>query len=144
MRWPHEGGLCGAHGILWRGLRGAQPVHTATALQPPPIDPHTGAVFAYVFGWCQYEVLLQLKALLEPFGLPRFSPDHWGASTRPLDPDVHSPDKRHTQKMERTHLTIWTRMQRLVRTTICCSQSMQMPDIVIGLFVHRYAFGRTV
>jgi len=35
MRWPHEGGLCGSHGILWRGLRGAQPVNTATALQHP-------------------------------------------------------------------------------------------------------------
>jgi insertion element IS1 protein InsB len=46
--------------------------------------------------------------------------------------------------MERTHLTIRTRMQRLVRTTIGCSQSMQMPDIVLGVFVNRYAFGRTV
>jgi len=110
MRGPHEGGLCGAHGILWRGLRGAQPVHTATALQPPPIDPHTGAVFAYGFGRCQYAVLLQLQALLEPLRLTRFSTDHWGAETRHLKPDVHSPGTRHTQKMARTHLTIRTRM----------------------------------
>jgi hypothetical protein len=79
MRWPHEGGLCGAHGILWRGLRGAPPVHTATALQHPPIDPHTGAVFAYMCGRCPYEVVLQVKALLEPLGLTRFSTDHWRA-----------------------------------------------------------------
>jgi hypothetical protein len=79
MRWPHEGGLCGAHGILWRGLRGAPPVHTATALQHPPIDPHMGAVFAYVCGRCPYEVVLQVKALLEPLGLTRFSTDHWRA-----------------------------------------------------------------
>jgi len=89
------------------------------------------------------EVLLQLKALLEPFGLTRFYTAQWGAYTRPLDPDVHSPGKWHPQKIERTHLTIRTRMKRLVHRTICCSTSMQMPDIVIGVFVNRYAFGRT-
>jgi hypothetical protein len=46
---------------------------------PIQIDPHTGAVSAYVFGRCQYAVLLQLQALLEPLGLTRFSTDYWGA-----------------------------------------------------------------
>ena len=112
MRGPHEGGRCDAHGILWRGLRGAQPVHTAPALHPPPIDPHTGAVFAYGFGRCPYAVVLQWQALLEPLGLTRFATDHWGAETRPLKPAVHSPGTRHTQKMARTQLTIRTRMPR--------------------------------
>ena len=35
------------------------------------IDHHTGAVLAYVFGRRKDEVFLQLKALLEPFGLTR-------------------------------------------------------------------------
>jgi insertion element IS1 protein InsB len=35
-------------------------------------------------------------------------------------------------------------MKRLVRKTICFSKSTQMHDIVIGLFVNRYAFGRAV
>jgi len=47
----------------------------------------------------------QLKALLEPFGLTRYDPAHWGASTRYLAPDVPCPGKRNTQKIERTHLT---------------------------------------
>jgi len=108
------------------------------------IDHHTGAVLAYVFGRRTDEVFLRLKALLEPFGLTRFSTDHWGAYTRHLDPDVHSPGKQHTQKIERTHLTLRTRIKRLVRKTICFSKTTQMHDIVIGLFVNRYAFGLLV
>lgn len=87
---------------------------------------------------------MQRKARLKPCGLTRFSTDHWGAYTRHLAPEVHSPGKRNTQQIERTHLTLRTRIKRVVRTTICCSKSIQMHDIVIGLFVNRYAFGRTV
>ena len=108
------------------------------------IDHHTGAVLAYVFGRRKDEVFLQLKALLAPFGLTRFYTDHWGAYTRHLDADVHSPGKRNTQKIERKHLTLRTRIKRLVRKTICFSKTTQMHDIVIGLFVNRYAFGLLV
>jgi insertion element IS1 protein InsB len=108
------------------------------------IDHHTGAVLAYVFGRRKDEVFLQLKALLEPFGLTRFYTDHWGAYTRHLDAGIHSPGKRNTQKIERTHLTLRTRIKRLVRKTICFSKTTQMHDIVIGLFVNRYAFGLLV
>jgi len=108
------------------------------------IDHQTGAVLAYVFGRRKDEVFLQLKALLEPFGLTRFYTDHWGAYTRHLAPEVHSLGKRNTQKIERKHLTLRTRIKRLVRKTICFSKSIQMHDIVIGLFVNRYAFGLLV
>jgi insertion element IS1 protein InsB len=108
------------------------------------IDHHTGAVLAYVFGRRKDEVFLRLKALLEPFGLTRYFTDHWGAYTRHLESDVHSPGKRNTQNIERTHLTLRTRIKRLVRKTICFSKTTQMHDIVIGLFVNRYAFGRAV
>jgi insertion element IS1 protein InsB len=108
------------------------------------IDHHTGAVLAYVFGRRKDTVFLQLKVLLEPFGLTRFYTDHWGAYTRHLDSDVHSPGKRNTQQIERTHLTLRTRIKRLVRKTICFSKTVQMYDIVIGLFVNRYAFGLLV
>jgi insertion element IS1 protein InsB len=108
------------------------------------IDHHTGKVLAYVFGRRKDDVFLQLKARLEPFGLTRYSTDHWGAYTRHLDPDEHCPGKRNTQKIERKHLTLRTRMKRLVRKTICFSKTTQMHDIVIGLFVNRYAFGRAV
>jgi insertion element IS1 protein InsB len=108
------------------------------------IDHHTGKVLAYVFGRRNDEVFLQLKALLEPFGLTRYDTDYWGAYTRHLDPDVHSPGTRNTQHIERKHLTLRTRINRLVRKTICFSKTTQMHDLVMGLLVNRYAFGRAV
>ncbi len=108
------------------------------------IDHHTGKVLASVFGRRQDTVFLKRKALLEPFGITRYYTDYWGAYTRHLDTAVHSPGKRNTQKIERTHLTLRTRIKRLVRKTICFSKTAQMHDIVIGLFVNRYAFGRAV
>src|SRR5262245_33389704 len=84
------------------------------------------------------------RTLLAPFGLTRYDTDYWGAYTRHLDPDEHCPGKRHTQKIERKHLTLRTRIKRLARKTICFSKTTQMHDIVIGLFVNRYAFGRAV
>jgi insertion element IS1 protein InsB len=108
------------------------------------IDHATGAVLAYVFGRRKDAVFLQLQGLLEPCGLTHFYTDHWGAYTRHLDPAVHCPGKRCTQKIERKHLTLRTRIKRVVCKTICFSKSAQMHDIVIGLFVNRYAFGRVV
>jgi insertion element IS1 protein InsB len=35
-------------------------------------------------------------------------------------------------------------MKHLVRKTICFSKTTQMHDIVLGLFVNCYAFGRAV
>jgi insertion element IS1 protein InsB len=105
------------------------------------IDHRTGKVLAYVFGRRQDEVFLQLKALLEPFGITHFYTDYWGAYTRHIDSEEHQAGKRNTQKIERKHLTLRTRIKRLARKTICFSKSIQMHDIVIGLFVNRYEFG---
>lgn len=109
------------------------------------IDHRSGKVLAYVFGRRQDEVFRRLKALLEPFGITRYYTDYWGAYTRHLDADEHhQPGKRNTQKIERKHLTLRTRIKRLARKTICFSKSIQMHDIVIGLFVNRYDFGLRV
>jgi len=108
------------------------------------IDHRSGKVLAYVFGRRQDEVCLKLKGLLEPFGIKRYYTDSWGAYTRHLDADAHQPGKRNTQQIERKHLTLRTRIKRLVRKTICFSKSIQMHDIVIGLFVNRYEFGLQV
>ncbi len=105
------------------------------------IDHRSGKVLAYVFGRRKDEVFLKLKALLEPFGITRYYTDYWGAYTRHLDSDEHQPGKRNTQQIERKHLTLRTRIKRLTRKTICFSKSIQMHDLVIGLFVNRYEFG---
>jgi insertion element IS1 protein InsB len=108
------------------------------------IDHHTGKVLAYVFGRRQDHVFLQLKGLLEPFGITRYDTDYWGTYTRHLDPDEHQPGKRNMQQIERKHLTLRTRIKRLTRKMICFSRSIQMHDIVTGLFVNRYEFGLPV
>jgi insertion element IS1 protein InsB len=41
------------------------------------IDHYTGAVLAYVFGRRKDEVFVQLKQLLEPFGITRYYTDYW-------------------------------------------------------------------
>ena len=105
------------------------------------IDHRSGKVLAYVFGRRQDEVFLKLKALLKPFGIRRYYTDYWGAYTRHLEAGEHQPGKRHTQRIERKHLTLRTRIKRLTRKTICFSKSIQMHDLVIGLFVNRYEFG---
>ena len=105
------------------------------------MDHRTGKILAYVFGRRKDDVFLKLKALLEPFGITRYYTDYWGVYKRHLSPDVYSPGKRNTQQIERKHLTLRTRIKRLTRRTICFSKSIEMHDIVLGLFVNRYEFG---
>ena len=108
------------------------------------IDRATSEVLAYVLGKRQDEVFLKLKGLLEPFGITRFYTDDWGAYERHLDAEQHVIGKRNTQKIERKHLTLRTRIKRLARKTICFSKLKEMHAIVIGLFVNRYEFGLRV
>src|SRR5262245_32245040 len=108
------------------------------------IDHHSGKVLAYVFGRRKDEVFVQLKALLEPFGITSYYTDHWGAYTRHLVPAEHHPGKRNSQQIERKHLTLRTRIKRLVSKTICCSKSIDMHDIDTGLFINRYEFGLSI
>jgi len=105
------------------------------------IDHDSGVVLAYGLAEHQDEAFIRLKALLEPFGIMQFYTDGWGAYERHLDPSLHTVGKRNTQKIERKHLTLRTRIKRLARKTICFSKSVVMHDIVIGLFLNRYEFG---
>lgn len=105
------------------------------------IDHQTGKVLAYVFGRRKDEIFLELKALLKPFGVHRCYTDDWGAYTRHLDNQKLQIGKRNTQKIERKHLTLRTRIKRLTRKTICFSKLNKMHDTVIGIFVNRYEFG---
>jgi insertion element IS1 protein InsB len=93
---------------------------------------------AYVFGRRKDEVFLQLKKLLEQFGIKRYCTDGWGAYERHLPAECHEIGKRKTQRIEQKHLRLRTRIKRLARKTICFSKTEEMHDIVIGLFINRY------
>jgi insertion element IS1 protein InsB len=108
------------------------------------IDHQTGEVLAYVLSNHQDSAFVQLKALLEPFGIIQFYTDAWGAYDRLIDPAFHTVGKRNTQRIERKHLTLRTRIKRLARKTICFSKSIWLHDVVIGLFINRYEFGLNV
>ena len=108
------------------------------------IDRRTGQVLAYVFGCGKDRVFLQLKKLLEPFGIHKYCTDGWGAYERHLPAELHEVGKRKTQRIERKHLRLRTRIKRLVRKTICFSKTEEMHDLVIGLFINRYEFGLPV
>jgi insertion element IS1 protein InsB len=105
------------------------------------IDHHSGAILAYVLGTHTDTVFVTLKQLLAPCGMTHFSTDAWGTYQRNLRPQHHTIGKEKTQKIERKHLTLRTRIKRLTRKTICFAKSIRMHDIVIGLFVNRYEFG---
>lgn len=75
------------------------------------IDYTSGKVLAYVLGNRTDKVFLKLKNLLEPFGINKFYPDGWGAYHRKLDTSQHQVGKANTQKIERKHLTLRTRIK---------------------------------
>ncbi len=117
------------------------------------IDRLSGQVLAYVFGSRTDEVFLKLKELLNPFGIRKYCTDGWGAYKRNLPVDAkrllareeqHEIGKRKTQRIERKHLRLRTRIKRLARKTICFSRSEEMHDIVIGLFINRFEFRMAV
>jgi insertion element IS1 protein InsB len=108
------------------------------------IDHHTGKVLASVCGRRKDTVFLRLQALLESFGITRYYTDGWGTYERHVDAKQHTIGKEYRQRIERKHITLRMRIKRLVRRTICFSTTEQMHDLVIGLFVNRYEFGRVI
>ncbi len=107
-------------------------------------DPHRGTVVADVWGRRQNEGVLPWQALLAPVHIPRSSTDGWGAYTRHLDPAQHAMGKAHTQKIASKPIHGRPRIKRLVRHTICFAQTTTMHDLVVGLFINRYAFGGAI
>ena len=104
-------------------------------------DHYSGTVLAYVFGRRQDAVFLALQDLLKPFGITRFYTDGWGAYARHIDPAQHQVGKENTQRIERKHINLRTRIKRLVRRTMCFSKTTTMHDVVIGLFINHYECG---
>ena len=84
-----------------------------------------------MFGRRKDEVFLDLKALLEPFGITRYFTDDWGAYERHVEAEQHTVGKENTQKIESKHITLRTRIKRLVRRTICFSKTERMHDLVL-------------
>ena len=106
------------------------------------IDPPTGTVLGYVCGRRLDDVFLRLQQLLEPFGITKVYTDGWGAYERHLAAEQHQVGKENTQRIESKPIKLRTRMKRLVCRTLCFSKTERLHDLVSGLFINRYEFGR--
>ena len=108
------------------------------------LDHRTGRVLAYVVGTRKDAMFLKLKALLAPLGITHYYTDKAGVYQRHLPPEQHTVGKLPRQKIERTHLTLRTRLKRLARKTLCFSRSRVMHDLLIGLYMNRVECGCAV
>ncbi len=80
------------------------------------------------FGTRKDEFFLQLKALLELFGITRFYTDGWGAYSRHVEAEKHEVGKQNMQKIQSKHINLRARIKRLARKTICFSKTVFMHD----------------
>lgn len=92
------------------------------------IDHGSGKVLAVRFGRRKDSVFLELKALLEPFGITHFYKDGLGAYQRNLEASKHEIGFQNMQKIESKHINLRTRIKRLARKTICFSKTVFMHD----------------
>jgi insertion element IS1 protein InsB len=84
------------------------------------------------------------QSAVEALCITRYYTDGWSAYERHVEPEQHTVGKENTQKIESKHTNLRTRIKRLVRRTICFSKTERMHDLVIGLFINRYEFGRAI
>ena len=75
-------------------------------------------------------------------GITRSGTDGWWTYERHVEAEQPMVGKAHTQKSARKHITIRTRIKRLVRRRIGFAKTERLHDLVIGLFINRYEFGR--
>ena len=106
------------------------------------IDHETNVPLAYTFGTREHKYLDELLSLLEPFPIGRVYADNNYAYQDKLPPDKLVSGKKNTQKIERDHLTLRTRIKRLCRKTICFSKNKDVHTAVIGTFINIFFFGR--
>ena len=90
----------------------------------------------------EHKYLDELLALLEPYSIGTVYADNNYAYQNRISPDKLVSGKKNTQKIERDHLTLRTRIKRLCRKTICFSKSKEIHIAVIGTFINIFFFGR--
>ncbi|WP_187652362.1 IS1 family transposase [Xenorhabdus sp. TS4] len=99
-------------------------------------EPRLKRVVAHVFGDRSTATLRKLLELLSPFNVRFYCTDDYAPYNR-LPEEKHIVGKHYTQRIERTNLTLRTRLKRLNRRTIGYSKSEEMHDKVIGTFIER-------
>ena len=83
------------------------------------VDHETNVPLAYTFGTREHKYLDELLSLLAPFPIGTVYADNNYAYQDKLPLGRLVSGKKNTQKIERDHLTLRTRIKRLCRKTIC-------------------------
>jgi len=105
------------------------------------IEHSTGAPLAFCFGTKESKNLGDLLALLKPFNVTKAYADNNPAYASRLPGDALETGK-HTQKIERKHLSLRMWCSRLVRKGIRFSKRHDMHRIVVALVINFWFFGR--
>ena len=103
----------------------------------PPYVP-----LSVIFNVVYYKYLDELLALLKPFPIRTVYADENYAYQKRLSPGMLVSGKKNTQRIERDHLTLRTRIKRLCRKTICFSKNKEIHIAVVGTFINIFFFGR--
>ena len=108
------------------------------------IDHKTNTPLAFVFGTREHKNLDELLSLLknQNIKIKAVYTDNNFAYSDKIPEDILVIGKKNTQKIERDHLTLRTRIKRLCRKTICFSKRLQIHKAVIGTFINIHFFGR--
>lgn len=106
------------------------------------VEHETNIPLAYTFGTREHKYLDKLLNLLKPFPVRTIYADNNFAYENKIKDKILIRNKKDTQKIERNHLTLRTRIKRLARKTICFSKDMDIYKSVIGTFINIYFFGR--
>lgn len=106
------------------------------------VDHETNTPLGYAFGTREHKYLDELLELLKPSSIGTVYADNNYAYKDRISEDKLITGKKNTQKIERNHLTLRTRIKRLARKTICFSKSKEIHMAVIGTFINIFFFGR--
>ena len=102
----------------------------------------TGRVLAFVFGRRTHATFRRLLAVLAQaaWTVEQWFTDAWGAYEASLPATRHQKGKAPMQRLERQHLTLRTRLKRLMRKTICFSKKQFFHDGLTTLFIVHFFF----
>ncbi len=106
------------------------------------VDHATNTPLAFTFGTREHKNLDKLLGLLKPFPIGKVYADHNFAYEKRIPAQQLVRGKKNTQKIERDHLTLRTRIKRLCRKTICFSKSVEVHKALVGTFINLFFFGR--
>jgi len=106
------------------------------------VEHTTNTPLAFTFGTREHKNLDELLGLLKPFPIGKVYADHNFAYEKRIPAQLLVSGKKNTQKIERDHLTLRTRIKRLCRKTICFSKSLEVHMAVVGTFINLFFFGR--